>query len=609
MVPVILLTGFVTCSATQILAQANRSEESPLCTRENALDTIKQQLALSKTFDDSIRRITVLIRAADLLWPYEQTKARAVFAEAFELATENEKWNAQNGSRVIILRLRVPDQRYVVIRAVAKREPKLAKQFTEQMLKSIPDTGRESARDSFESVLTSERLLDSAIKLIATDVNASMDLAAASFNYPASSALTRFLYRLSEINQKTADHFYGQALAVYGDKPMKELLYLQAYPFAWSNTLNTPIFSFYVVPPNFVTNQTLQRQFIQVLLQRAQQALETPLAESDRYQSSDGYLRPGPAHLLEGLIRLEPQVRESFPDLLAPLIQAREKILVSLSVEDQKILLQPGREVSTAPEKTFDERIELAQKESDMNERDELTASTVMSDASDKESLDHVTEIIDKINDSNLRAQLVEWLYFQRATAAIKNKELDEAERLVSRAEGPEQRAYLHTEIARELLKRREALPHAREILEAAIAEAKKGGTTIFAARALLTASTLYAKIDLSRSFSILADAVNCINRLEAPDFVSDDQAVEKAVTRIGKGGQNRGQYLFRFYMPGLDPESAFREMAKINFDNSLAQSAALTDKFQRALSTLALEDVCLQQPQRPNAKAKKKSM
>jgi hypothetical protein len=52
---------------------------------------IKQQVDLSKTFNDSVRRISVLIRAADLLWPYEQDKARAVFTEAFDLAKENEK--------------------------------------------------------------------------------------------------------------------------------------------------------------------------------------------------------------------------------------------------------------------------------------------------------------------------------------------------------------------------------------------------------------------------------------------------------------------------------------------------------------------------------------
>src|ERR1044071_5425275 len=113
----------------QAFAQS-KTGKSPLCTYDNALEMIKQQVAFTRTFNDSIRRITVLIRAADLLWPHQQDRARAAFTEAFELATEVEKETEQKGPRSIILRLKTPDQRYVVIRAVAKRDPAWAKTLT-----------------------------------------------------------------------------------------------------------------------------------------------------------------------------------------------------------------------------------------------------------------------------------------------------------------------------------------------------------------------------------------------------------------------------------------------------------------------------------------------
>ncbi len=596
----------------QVLAQAKPAGagKSPLCSRDNALEMIKQQIDLSKTFNNTIQRITVLIRAADLLWPYQQDKARAVFTEAFELATENEKENDAKGPRSIILRMQRPDQRYVVIRAVAKRDQVLAKKLTQEMLKEDGDNGQgSSTRDSFNDLLTAERLLHSARQLTPTDINAAFDLARASLKYPAGFMLTHFLYRLAEVNQQAADQFYAQALTVYGDKPMREFLYLQAYPFAWREALNTPVFSFYQVPANFVTNQSLQRRFVQVLLRRAQQALEAPLDEGDTYRDPSATLTPGPVSLLQGLVRLEPQVRESLPDLLAPLTQAREKILVSLSVETQRLLLQPGREISTTPDQTFVERVELAQKVSDVNERAGLIANAVLSDASEKESLARVIQAIDKISDSNLRAHLLEWLYFHRATTAVKDRQFEEAERLASRVEGQEQRAFLHTEIAKGLLNRSDTQTHGREVLDEAITEAKKAGMTIFAARTLLTASNLYAKIELGRSISILTDAINCINRIEAPDFFSDGQALEKKPKRTGRGGQYRGEYLFRFYMPGLDPESAFREMAKLDFDTGLSQSSGLTDKFQRAMATLGLAEVCLQQAQQQPKEKPKKSL
>ncbi|HET6893408.1 MAG TPA: hypothetical protein VFH31_20080 [Pyrinomonadaceae bacterium] len=568
---------------------------------------IKQQIGLTKTFNDPNRRITVLVRAADLLWPYQRDKARAVFSEAFELAIETEKENDQKAARSVLLRLQTSDQRYVVIGAVARRDSAWAKDLTQQMLKPVNDSEASSTKSSFENVLTADRLLISAYQLISTNIDAALDLAKASLNYPASFLLTRFLYRVAEVNQQAADQFYAQALVVYGDKPMREFLYLQAYPFAWRDTLNTPIFAYHEVPANFKTSQSLQRQFVQVLLRRAQQALQIPLDHGDTYRDPRGTLLPGTVHLLQGLVRLEPQVKESLPDLWAPFTEVRERILVSLSVDTQKLLLQPGREISTKPDQTFDERIESAQKVPDVHERDGFIATAVL--GSEKESLAGVIQAIDKISDSTLRAHLLEWLYFHRTIAALKDKQFDEAERLTSRVEGQEQRAYLHTEIARGLLNRSDTQSHAQEVLDEAITEAKKAGTPIFAARTLLTASNLYAKIDLGRSISVLTDAINCINRLEAPDFVSDDQALKKTPERKGRGGQYQGEYHFRFYMPGLDPESAFREMAKIDFDTSISQSSALTDKLQRALATLALADVCLQQiQQQPKEKPKKRA-
>ena len=212
----------------QALAQS-KTRKSPLCTQENALEMIKQQVAFTRTFNDSIRRIMVLLRAADLLWPHQQDKARAAFTEAFELATEAEKEAEQKSPRSIIRRMQTPDQRYVVIRAVAKRDPAWAKTLTRQMLKRETDD-RTSARDSFDDLLTAEKLLQIATEMISTDRASALGFAVVSLNYPAGDMLIRFLYRFAEVDQRAADQFYAQALAVYGNKPMREFLYLQAYP-------------------------------------------------------------------------------------------------------------------------------------------------------------------------------------------------------------------------------------------------------------------------------------------------------------------------------------------------------------------------------------------
>lgn len=591
----------------QVLGQAKPASaaKSPLCTQENALEMIRQQVELARSLG-STQRITALIRAADLLWPHRQDKARAVFTEAFDLAIESEKeaLDAPRRPRSLIVRMQINDQRYVVVSAIFKRDAEWAKKLVQQIVKA--DAASDEVwqdNDSLNKDLTSNRLLYSANQLVATDMNAALELARTSLNYPASFLLTNFLYRLAEVNQKDADQLYAQALAAYGDKPMREFLYLQAYPFAWRETLNTPSYvSHENIPARFVPNRALQRRFVQVLLRRAQQVLEVPLDKADGYVDPSGSWRPSTVHLLQGLVLLEPQVSESLPDLMPALTEARERLLVSISVDNQKLFLQPGREATVEPAKTFEEQVEAAQNESDLYERDQQTASEIL--GSRNANFADVVQAIDKITDTGLRAQLTEWCYFTRATAIVKEKQFDEAERLTAKVEGLEQRAFLHLEIAKGLLNRNDA--RAREVLELAITEAKKAGVTIFAARTLLTAATVYAKIDFNRSIEVLADAINCINRIDAPDFVKDDQAVEKTPVRLGRGGQYAGEYMFRFYMPGLDPESTFRQIGKIDFDTALAQSSALKDKFQRSMSTLALADVCLQQTsqQRPRKKS-----
>src|SRR4030095_2300981 len=109
--------------AQEVLAQSKPTGagKSPFCTRDSALELIRQQLSLTKAFNDPVQRVAVLVRAADLLWPYEQDKARAVFTEAFELATGSEKENEPKGPRSLLQRMQIPDQRYVAITAVAKR--------------------------------------------------------------------------------------------------------------------------------------------------------------------------------------------------------------------------------------------------------------------------------------------------------------------------------------------------------------------------------------------------------------------------------------------------------------------------------------------------------
>jgi hypothetical protein len=586
--------------AQPIFAQTEVSQTSrvSLCSRENAVETIREQIDLTKTFNNSGQRIEVLIRAADLLWPLQQAKARTTFNEAFEFAVQNEKEKLEQskGVRPSGLLMETPDQRFVVIRAVAKRDSALAKMLAARLVKAErQDQLQKATADSANDVLIAQKLLTSATQLVPLDFNTSLELARTSLRYPASFMLARFLYEVAAINQPVADSFYNQALAVYGNRPMREFLYLATYPFAFRSSGDTPVSGFYndVVTANFKPTNSLQRRFVETLLRRSQQALEVPLDQGDDFNDF-----PGLAHVAQVLLRIEPEVTAALPDMLQDLIQTREKILVSLSLEVQGQLRPPESNASPTPSKTFEEQIAEAEKVSNPDKRYQLFLTTILS-ASSKEEMDVVFRAVDKIDDVQVRGLLRDWFYFSRALDAIKDRRMEEAETITSKIEMLEPRTYLKLEIAKELLNATESHSHAREVLEEAIMELSKARKTLFAARMLFTASNLYLKIDLNRSISVLTAAIETTNKLDVWNFQADGQALVKDIK-----GKNFRRFV-RFYLPGLDPESALREVAKVDFDVALSQTIAFIEKFQRGMTTLAVMEVCLQKPQRSPTKAR----
>src|SRR5689334_2685383 len=118
---------------------------SELCTQENALRTVNEQLAAAKTIDDPMRRISLLLRGADLLWTYQPDKSRAAFADAFDVAKQSfdPQHDAPRRAGVGLL-IDTPDQRYVVIRAIARRDPRWARKLSDELLKEELETARNS---------------------------------------------------------------------------------------------------------------------------------------------------------------------------------------------------------------------------------------------------------------------------------------------------------------------------------------------------------------------------------------------------------------------------------------------------------------------------------
>jgi len=586
---ILLLGGALTMGAMPVVGQTNDPKPASSCTRDSAGELVRQQIQESKLIEDPAKRIAVMLRGADLLWPYREDRARAAFAEAFDLATQNYREKGDNPGFDGRLLVEVPDQRYKVITAISKRDPVWARKLSTELLQEEAKQSEESAAKSPEKdARTAEKLLIAAVQLLGSDQNAALGFARQSLRYPATMDLTYFIYRLAEGNRPAADQFYQEALTAYADVPMDRFLYLSAYPFGEPRDVGeTPGYMFYPVPAGFAANPTLQRIFVQALLRRAQQMIEDPTEANagGRYSNAD--------QVWMALTRLGPRIEQSLPDLAAPVQQMRGTIYAILSQKEQQ---KVSSTVADPPKKTFDELIEEADRLANPARRESGLALAILRFGKD-ESLDKVVSAAEKLDDSQLRDKLLNWIYFDRTQQALKDKNLPEARRLAAKVIELDQRAYLYLRIADELIKQTKVDTEARGLLEEVLSAAAKAPDTEVKARALLGVAYLYTKVEATRSISVLNDAVKCINRIDAPDFSTD--YVHRKIE-----GREFGSYA-TMQTPGFKPENSFKEIAKYDFDGALNLAAGFTNRPLRAMTTLALADWCLQNAPAPRKPGK----
>jgi hypothetical protein len=576
---------FVRTSQAQTTRTAALTVPSALCNRENGVSIVADQINSSKTMDETSRRIAVLIRAADVLWPYQEQRARAAFVEAMDLAIQNFRDAGEVVKQEGRLPLPQPDQRFVVITAVAKRDREWARKLADQVLQDeIKEAENKPTKDSLADSHRAGKLLDVAWSLLPENPEGAFMFARASLRYTATIQVPAFLYHLAEVNKLLADQFYQQVLQAYAESPMDQFLYLSSYPFANDREAGEmPLYTTYKVPSGFTENPVLARLFMQVLLRRAQQlpSVAPAAPPNERYSEN--------AQMWIALSRLESQVQSLLPDLLPALRQARSTLQPLLNDSESK---RSAQSLVPTPKVSFDEQIEDALKQSDSARREGEIALAIINVADD-EPLDKVVNAADKIDDTELRTQILSRLYFNRSLAALKEHNFADARKLAVKVEELDERTYLYSRIAADSMKQAKNREEVREMLEEVISSAAKAPDTEMKARALFGIAYLYSQIDPNRSVSVLGDAVKSINKIEAPDF-----SRSYVIKRIE--GRWFGVYS-TLLTAGLNPENAFREIGKLDFDGTLYQAANFTNKSLRSMTTLAAVEPCLQVVRKTN--------
>lgn len=578
----LLLTAFSNLLSAQVSSVDNRA-----CNPEFARILVEQQVSESRAVEEDDKRIKILIRAADFLWKFDEPTARKYFTEAFQIAGERfrEKGFEQKklGDKERSLTTDVPDYRLEVIRAIAQRDSEWSKRLAEQILAEY-EKSVEKRNDGDNETREIQDLLTMAQDNVKTNPNLSWYIFRRLMRYPLDYYWYFGIYAVAKEDPQFADALYSELLKNYAGETPRRLLFLSAYPFTNQRIFGVDKYQFgYGVPETIAPNPILQRQFFETFFRRI--ALFANNTD-DINRPPDQYRQPEAVYIISALQEIEPVIIQKFPALLQRLSEAKAQANSLLNEENRKILSDREKQ-NESTGLDFEARLKRLKEAEEKGEMKDLMIISLFTWGNKTEEQFKIIEPwLNKIQDENVRRELINYFYFLRSKLAIKENRLDDARRFAGKVPELEHRAILFFELASGQLKNANEATQVFDTLNEVSKLARQAENTTAKAQVLLGLATLYEKVNHTAALNELGEAIRVINGLQNPDIFST--SVHRQI--IGK------DYAFYavFSTPGFNMETTFEEISKKDFELSLSHAKSLNDKYFRTLAVLAVAKNCV---------------
>lgn len=588
--------------------KASNAQANPLADqrRTTAIALLTALADEARNYHDQTLRARVMARAADALWDSDTERARVLFRRAWEAAdtadTESERraeedLRRQQQAPGIAERRNTPRLRNEVLRLVARHDRALGEEFLAKLTEAKERAATDAAgrldnapnsSESWNAPAAQEQRLRLAEQLLQEgNVERALQFADPALGQANRSSIS-FLCVLREKNAAEADKRFAALLPRAASDPASDantvsllssyvftpFLYITFFPDGGqsSNQRREVI----APPANFPT--ALRDAFLNV----AAQILLRPLPAPDQDHTSSG--RSGKYMVMA---RLLPLFEQYAPDRAAEL-HTQISALTPDVPEGMRNEGNPALTRGLAPEDTSKDILQDLQqrldKAANASERDEIYANTAVY-ASHKGD-PRTRELVDKIEDTELRKQVRAYVDFESIMTALNKKNGQEALRLVRTGELTHvQRAWAYTQTARLLIKSDPT--RARELLEDAATEARRiGGGEADRPRALIAVATVFAEADRSRAWETAAEAVKAGNA--ANDFTGEDGEVGARVqTKNMIVSANPG-------VPDFNVLGLFRALGKEDIFRAVELAKGFTGEAPRAAATLAVASSAL---------------
>lgn len=566
--------------STKLHAQPELKKPAKQCDEHTALQLVEQQAIESKSMTESDKRINILIRVADYVWSKNNESSRKYFLEAFKLAsvrftekglvnTSTEKFSFKSD----------PDYRFIVLRAVAKRDPLWARKLTEELLKDFDEDASISKREPFQQARELSNSLDLGISLLDSAPSIAIPIIRRLINYPLFIQWHNGLYQISAKDPLLAERIYSELLSKHSNSSVQKLLILSAFPFGRPNTIEIGSYSSgNTIPAGFVPNVTLQRNYLTLLLRKVRSLTPDNILLTDNPRATDA------GYGVFALTFFSPIINSNFQDLANHLVQATANANALMDSETRKNL-ESGTEFNKTSSMSFQDRIDdLDIKDSKGLLRD-FDIVTLISAAKSEADLKLLEPWLDKIKDQTVKEKSINFFYFNSSKMAVKEKRLDDARKFADKVPQIEFRAILYFDIADEKLKQPLEKYESFEILSEVFRIAEKAPDSVEKAQVLMGVGFMFEKIDHANSIEAISKSIRTANKLENPNLFTS--SVTHQIT-----GENFGTYT-SYSVPGFDINKAFDQISKTDFQGAISLAEDFTDKYLRTVAVLASVKEC----------------
>lgn len=456
----------------------------------------------ARTLDSEEDPALLLAEVADAYWRFDPKRSKTLFTDAFERASSTP------GSQ---------DSMRKVLTLVAKRDRALAISMTKQLAESRNNEKPDVFRVSRE-------LLD-------TDQPLAVEIAQTAAALGPSMGGLFFLFKLVEKDPAAADQLYElylKQLAARGSPPLRSVLWLGGYPFgygeAWGGSNNPAEFGGFggLRREKLRPNQNLARAYLQLAFGSVTDTLREAAAIPDAGARDElngmalfttAYLFPeirnyipGAEGAWSGLYR---QALTGTSEARRVAIEARLKFFLEVRSRAAKYTSTEDYLAGDASE-----RSDQISKLPDGCKRDQARAELALN-ISYAKKFSEAREVADQIENNSLRENVLQFLNYDIADAAIEAGNLLEASSLAEKVTAKNERALLLVKIAAVSITKGDK-SGALDLLNRARSLVSDAGPEL-QSDVLLAIANVYVRFDPLESVMVLRDAIKAINRVKEP--------------------------------------------------------------------------------------------